>query len=318
MSLLSCRRALVALLAAVFVLPAFSRVQADDDLAKILIGVANPKLERVDPDDSAARLVGADRKANDYKYLDQRVAALTAALARPNVAQTVSKTNGQGVAPIFYAIYSGDGPIVVDALLDAGADPNATLFGAPALWHALARDDANTTQIALALLDYGADPNGKTESGETVLGKAAQIGAFWVVQRLLEEGADPKRNSKGKAPEALGQDAPTRGLIKTWGTKPYPFSPLNPGEPKLHRAAAQNNLQRVKRLLADGADPNVKWNGVKAVDMTTDAKVRAALGGQGAGKVDFSEYRLGHVYRGDYEKGNRHAAGGHSYAGTSI
>lgn len=316
MSTLGIRRAFVALIVAVCAVVSCvgASAKAEDDLFKILSGVSNAKLERVEPSGSAAKLVGANRKANDYRFLDQRFAALTDALAQPSVARSVSRKNGQGVAPIFFAIYSGDGPLVVDALLAAGADPNATLFGAPALWHALNVNDANSTQIALALLDYGADPNAKTDSGETLLGKAASLGVFWVVQRLLVEGADPKATSNGKTPDALCKDASTRDLVKNWGKKPYPFSALNPDEPKLHRAAAQNNLQRVKRLLADGADPNAKWNGVKAVDMTTDAKVRAALGGKGTSKVDFSEYRLGHVYRGDYEKSNRHAAGGHSHA----
>ncbi|MBQ9371045.1 MAG: EndoU domain-containing protein [Thermoguttaceae bacterium] len=293
---------------------------AQDELFKALTGVQKAKLEPGKSGDPIAKLVGANRKSADLKYLDQRLAAVDAALANaPSAEKLANRANAQGLTPLAFAIYSGDGPIVVDALLEAGADPNAPIFNAPPIWHALALDDANSTQIALQLLDYGADPNATTKAGETPLHRAASTGNFWAAQRLLENGAKLDAVYNGKKALELAKDAKIKELLANWNKKPYPYAPLDPKLAPLQRAASQNNYYAVKRLLEKLDDDVVKKLQPRASSLTTDPNVRKLLAArEGGGKVDstlyFAKKRAEHIFRGEYEKGNRHASGGHSYA----
>ena len=310
----------VALAVALYFAPSLARAQ--DELVKALVGVKNAKLERAQPDAPLAKLVGANRKLAepDLKYLDQRLAAVDAALDAAKSAEAlVNRANAQGQTPLAFAIYSGDGPIVVDALLEAGADPNAPLFDAPPIWHALALDDANSTQLALQLLDYGADPNLATPEGETPLHRAAATGNFWAAQRLLERGAKLNAKYDGKTPSQLAKDAKTKELLANWNKKPYPYAPLEPDLNPLQRAAEQNNYYAVKRLLEQIDDADLKKMQPRASSLTTDPDVRKILlkreaGGKGDSTLYFSKKRAEHIFRGEYEKGNRHASGGHAYA----
>lgn len=255
-----------------------------------------------------------DKKIAALKYEDKRYAALETFLKAKDSAKQVNVKNALGQTPLYFAIYDGDGPAIVDALLEAGADPNAPLFGRSPVWHALTIDNEYSTYIASTLLDYGADPNAKTSDGETLLHCAASHNNFWVVQRLLENGADPNAKSQGKTPAQLATSKTVKDLFANWGSKPYPYSPLNKDEPKLCKAAARNNYWAVKRLLDAGADKNASWKNKKAADLSTDMRVRQLLGAKGSSKIEFSAFRSGHIFFGEFDRSNRHNSGGHSYS----
>ncbi len=286
--------------------------QPSNDLFTSLTGVSNATLKE-GKDGTITFSPSISKKKTELKYADRRFKAVEAILKSKDAEKRVAETNADGQTPLHFAIYAGDGPAFVDVLLEAGADPNAPLFGKSPLWSALTLDDENSTLVALTLLDYGADPNATTPDGETALHCAASRGNFWVVQRLLESGADPNAAWNGKKPRDLASDATVKNLFDKWGKEPYPYSPYNEGEPAVCRAAARNNYWAVKRLLESGADKAATYRGKSAAELTTSARVRELLGAKGKGTVEFSAYRAAHVFLGEYDGSNRHNSGGHSY-----
>lgn len=286
--------------------------QPSYDLFTSLAGVSNATLKE-NKDGTIRFSPSISKKKSDLKYADQRYKAVEENLESKDAFKRVDAKNADGQTPLHFALYTADGPAFVDALLEAGADPNAPLFGKSPLWHALTIDDENSTFIALTLLDYGADPNAAAD-GETVLHCAASRNNFWVVQRLLESGADPNVKWNGKKASDLATDATVKDLFKNWGKKPYPYSPYNKDEPALCRAAARGNYWACKRLLDAGADKNAKYQGKTAAELTTSARVRELLGAKGKGSVETSPLRVEHVFLGEYDGSNRHNSGGHSYA----
>ena len=111
----------------------------------------------------------------------------------------------------------GDSPEVVQALLDAGADPNAR--GAKDGWAPLhVAADSETLEVIKVLVDGGADLNARNEDGLTPLHGATQERNPEVVKMLLDAGADPKaRDSEGRIPvELMPSDCPLRGTDVYW------------------------------------------------------------------------------------------------------
>jgi ankyrin repeat protein len=88
---------------------------------------------------------------------------------------------------------------LVQALLDAGADPNKpTDSQQTALYRAASLNNETTVR---ALLDKGADVNSVDKDGSTALHIAANNNCFKVVALLLEHGANPSdRTCNGHAP----------------------------------------------------------------------------------------------------------------------
>ena len=279
----------------------------------VLTGAPNAVLE-VGKDGTVGFNPSISKKQEDLKNVDQRFKAVESILNSDDAENRANARNPEGQTPLHVALYTSDGPAFVDALLEAGADPNAPLFDKPPLLHALSRDDENSTYIALTLLDYGADPNATTPDGESTLHCAAAHNNFWVVQRLLELGADPNVAWNGKKASELATDETVKNLFENWGKKPYPYSPYNEDEPALCRAAARNNYWACKRLLDDGADKNAMYQGKTAAELTTCARVRELLGAGEKGSVELSPMRARHVFQGEYDSSNQHCSGGHSYS----
>ena len=137
----------------------------------------------------------------------------------------VNEQTKSGKTALHYAAQSKN-VLVVQALIQAGADVNAKMTGdvTPLM---LSVDMAfGQPDIALALIQAGADVNAADENGDTALIIATTESSFEVFQSLLDRGANP--NARG----------------------------LN-GATALDYAAMNAMLDRAKLLLEHGADPTI-------------------------------------------------------------
>jgi ankyrin repeat protein len=114
---------------------------------------------------------------------------------------------------------------IVDALLQAGADPNFAPAGTPApLYRAAEEGHADLVELLLA---KGADPNGADGKSWLPLLGAARSGVLAIVQRLLTAGARPKAKPAGGGTLAQNARGPfaadIRALLEAVPvTKPKP------------------------------------------------------------------------------------------------
>lgn len=106
----------------------------------------------------------------------------------------VDKLNDLGETPLASAAEVGNYP-VIQALLEAGADPEATIRG-----------DGKTSLLHVAdrvetclFLAYGADPDVRDARNKTPLMGSAEVGNDAKIRILLESGADPDlQDSQGR------------------------------------------------------------------------------------------------------------------------
>lgn len=98
----------------------------------------------------------------------------------------IDKLSDLGETPLASATETDNYP-VIQALLDRGADPDATIRGGgkSSILHV-----ADPVETCL-LLAYGADPNVRDARNETPLMSSATVGNGAKLQILLEAGADP-------------------------------------------------------------------------------------------------------------------------------
>jgi ankyrin repeat protein len=116
------------------------------------------------------------------------LAAVQAALADPDAARAVA---ADGFQALHLAAYFGRLEIV-DALLAAGADPDAVAANAARLRPLHSAAAAGHAEVAERLLRAGADPNARQQGGWTPLHAAALNRDQPLEQLLLRHGADPK------------------------------------------------------------------------------------------------------------------------------
>jgi uncharacterized protein len=200
----------------------------------------------------------------------------------------VNARQGDGATALHWAAYWDD-PVMVDLLIGAGANVNAT-------------NDLGVTPLALAssgaianrLLAAGANPNLVTTAGVSPLMNAARAGSTDIVTALLEHGADVNAQEKTRGQTALmwavsERHPDTVRVLLQGGADVRVRTRANPqlfytGEPSgagrnasdwvmetidnggstaLLFAARQGDLESAKLLLAAGANPNdVAANGM--------------------------------------------------------
>src|SRR5438445_7894664 len=122
---------------------------------------------------------GAGRSALSSGPATRLIRIASSAAPAPAAAQTLNEALRQ-------AVDKGDAA-AVQALLDQGADANATDRGMPILMWAAGGKQA---QIVKSLLAHGAKVNGKTPDGDTPLLMATSQYDPAVVQALLDAGAE--------------------------------------------------------------------------------------------------------------------------------
>ena len=144
----------------------------------------------------------------------------------------------------------------VRALLDQGVDVNAREGdGATALHWAVERDDA---EVAEALLRAGADETAANDYGVTPASLACLNRNEAMLERLLAAGADP--NAATSMGETLLMTCAGTGAVDAVatlfdrGATNVNAKEASYGQTALMRAAAQDNPEVVRLLLAHGAD----------------------------------------------------------------
>jgi ankyrin repeat protein len=150
-----------------------------------------------------------------------------------------------GDTALMLAALYGDAELV-RLLLDHKADPRlANAAGATALHWAI--DDPAKVE---ALLAAGADPNAVAQSGYTPLMLAAfRDDGGQIATRLFERGGDANRANDGLGTMMLaaGADAATMKVLLTNGADPGARTPG--GFTALHAAAVKGNTDGVRMLL---------------------------------------------------------------------
>lgn len=141
------------------------------------------------------------------------------------------------------------------ALLDGGADPDATLptyFGATALMIAAERDDED---LAHRLLSTGASVDARDKNGDTALNWAAYYGHMDVARVLLNADADPTLAGHGTALEIAlrrGHEELVQVLSLAADARTSPRA----GAVKLAVAVYRNQGDAVASAIASGAEPD--------------------------------------------------------------
>ena len=162
---------------------------------------------------------------------------------------------------------------VVDTLLKAGADPNATdEKGETALFY------ASTAEVVNLLVKVGANVNAKNNNGRTVLMESSTNPSL--LQVLLDAGADVNAaDNSGKT--ALSQAA-SYGQEQSISLLLQAGANVNAkdqnGETALFRAVNNSQTEAVSLLLKAGANPNIlNQAGKRAKDFTNREDIRCLL-----------------------------------------
>lgn len=194
---------------------------------------------------------------------------LPVALPAAGVARDPSSRDPAGNTPLHLVALRGDAN-AVDALLAAGADPNAVNdAGASPLHYAVASE-----RMVAALLAHGAKPEVMSKIGVTpLLGAAGKPDSYPVVRRLIEAGANI--NAQRRVFLSVLANANVLTIAIAGGDqRTVEFllerqAELNPktGTPPLVAAAMTGNIRIARELLQRGADIDTARNFGTALHM---------------------------------------------------
>ena len=181
----------------------------------------------------------------------------------------VNARDNEGRTPLYDAKH----PLVMQALLDAGANPDlAGPCSQTPLYRAANFGHLEATEV---LLCNGADPNLFDELGRSVLVGAINKGDERVVSALLSRGADPNLRSPNGGYTALhtscGQEniELVRMLL---GADAQAQARTDAGATVLHEALWRGTPELIKLLLDSGVDPAVEdASGRSAADVARQA-----------------------------------------------
>lgn len=173
----------------------------------------------------------------------------------------------EDMTPLFFAAAMHN-LAVMTLLLQAGADPNAVAVGSYGITpiHQVCRSNQYESREAIGLLvKYGVNLNARNEGGVTALHMAVRDRNVEAVRVLLECGADPDIEDRGRGSTPLRRAVANTGRQGTGG--------------KTHHA-----IEITKLLLAFGANPNhINRSGKTIVESTRNSAIRALLN-EAAGK----------------------------------
>jgi len=179
-----------------------------------------------------------------------------------------------------------DQPNRVRVILAAGAAVDAPDINGRtplhwAAWQGYTNGLTQTDTIVNVLLEAGADVGAVDNLGRTPLHYAADMGHDPIVRALVAAGADTSaRDKEGKTPADLARAKQLTTTLKALAAPaaprpaaatPSPAAPSRLG-PELLQAARAGDVQRVRELIARGAD--ISWmdsDGFRAVDRARDA-----------------------------------------------
>jgi uncharacterized protein len=176
--------------------PALARSRNADGVSAVLWACYHREPEL------AAELADAAGALNVFEAaaLDRadRVRELVTADASLLTAVTPDGFHALGLAAFFAA------PGALRVLLDAGAKVNQAAVNVMAVTALHSAAAAGRTDLIQALLDAGADPNARQQQGWTALHEAVRRGDEAMAQSLLAAGADPQaRAEDGTTPDDL-------------------------------------------------------------------------------------------------------------------
>lgn len=203
--------------------------------------------------------------------------------AEEAVKAAVNATIGDAKWTALHLAAQGNHGLVVEALLESGAD--ATALGAnslTALHFAAQFDDINSV---ILLLKKGANPSAADQNGRAPLHVAAMFEHPQVIRKLMEVKADTAALVKGTDGDAYSalHIAASAGHQENIEILVAGGAAVNiesaPGKKTpLHVAALAKDLPVVLKLIALGADPSLKSaDGKTAADLTEDEQIVAAL-----------------------------------------
>jgi uncharacterized protein len=194
----------------------FAAVKAGDVVALRALLAADPALASAQEDGVSAVLLACYHRQSEARdallQAGARVGPLEAAALGRLDALDPDARGADGFTALHLAAFFG-GAGAVEALLAAGADPDADAENPLRVRPLHSAVAARDRDAARALLEAGADPNVRQQGGYTPLHGAAHAGDAELVALLLAHGADPRLTTDdGQDAQALATGAAAAAL----------------------------------------------------------------------------------------------------------
>lgn len=195
------------------------------------------------------------------------------------------KADIKGAGALFCLAVTGGNPKIVQALLDAKANPNQMDNSMPPYRPVLHRAIRHQPIVEL-LLKYRAEPDLPDGLARTAMDEASIQGLSTIVDILLTARAVPRVNGFNGA-AAMGH----RGIVEKFLSNGMDINSsdiLNDGNTALHRAAYSGQIAMVKLLLSKKAD-------IKAINTKKQTILHAATTGSRNYQLNNNLYEMVHT-----------------------